>query len=207
MKDHRRSNRSSHVEQVCVLVLGLAVAVVGLRGDAAEPAKPEFLISTFDLGAVDQVRANDSELAKELTAQGWCTAKPKEKAAGSWSAVPAGVEPDRWVSIVTVGFGHRAEAYAFQFSGPTHTAKLLAHVSHRKRPAAGGERWFSPFGNLLDAFRIGHATAQKPPLPSLQIEVVLTNPKGAGNGGADEALTLAPDKVFPPMQAIVTADP
>jgi len=189
-----------------VLALGLTVAVGWPPGRAAEPGKSEFLITSFDLGAVDQVRAVDAELATELTAQGWCLAKPKEKTGAAWSDVPAGVDPERFVSVVTVGFGSRAEAYAFQFNGPNRTTKLIAHVPHRKRPALGGERWFSPFGNLLDAFRLGHAAALKAaPLPPLQLEVVLTNPKGGGNGGADEALTLAPDRVLPPMQVIVTA--
>jgi len=205
MNDHRRLKHLPRVG-VCVLAIGM-VALNWCSAEATAPARPEFLVSAFDLGAVDQVRAKDADLASELTAQGWCTAKPREKAVGEWSDVPDGVEPERWVSVVTVGFGSRAEAYAFQFSGPNRTAKLLDHVPHRKHLVNGAERWFPPFTNLLDGFRIAYPAAQKaPPLPALQVEVVLSNPKGAaGNGGADEALTLAPEKVLPPMKAIVTA--
>ncbi|MBA4190523.1 MAG: hypothetical protein C0467_21255 [Planctomycetaceae bacterium] len=210
MKAHSRSNGPAHetslLIRVGLLAVGLALITSWSGSGAAQPAHPKFVVTAFDLGVVEQVRANEQNLATELTAQGWCTAQPKPKTATGWSDVPAGAEPDQWVSIVTVGFGSRAEAYAFQFSGPNRTARLLAHVPHRKHFVNGGERWFSPFTNLLDAFRIGHATAKKAnPLPTLQLEVVLSNPKGAGTGGADEALTVPPEKVFPPVQVIATA--
>ncbi len=213
MTDHSPSNRSSHAISRIVrvgLVVGVLALAAGWSGsEAADPAKPEFLVSAFDLGAVEQVRGKDAELASELTAQGWCTARPQGKVTGDWSEVPAGVESDKWVSIVTVGFGNRAEAYAFQFTSPNRSAKLLAHVSHRKYFVNGGAQWGSPFVNLLDTFRASYAADQKSkaaPLPALQLEVVLTNPKGAaGNGGADEALTLAPERVLPPVRAIATA--
>ena len=211
MKDHSRGGYPPRTGtltlRACIAVGGLALAVAWSGGGASEPTRPEFRVSAFDLGAVDQGRANAGELASALSAQGWCTAEPKVKGAGVWSDVPAGVEPDRWVSVVTVGFGGRAEAYAFQFTGPNRTARLLAHVPHRKQLVNGAERWFPPFANLLDGFRIGYAAGQTAaPLPSLQLEVVASDPNGvAGKGGADEALLLSPEKVLPPMRVVVTA--
>lgn len=179
-----------------------AVALALGGAPAAQPARPQFVVSVFDLGAVDQVRPNAAELAAELNGQGWCEAKPHVKTGGDWSEVPAGVEPDKWVSVVTVGFGNRAEAYAFQFTGPDRGAKLLAHVSHRKRWTPAGERWLPPFTNLLDGFRIAYPDAQKTaPRPPLQLEVVLSDAKN----GAEEALTVPAEKVFPPVRAIATA--
>ena len=191
-------------------LIGLAAWAVALGGPghaAAEPIRPAFVVSGFDLGAVPQARATDSELATELAASGWCTAKAGAKKTGGWAAVPDGVEPGQWVSVVTVGFGNRADAYAFQFTGPAGGAKLLAHVPHRKGRVNGAEAWFPPFEKLFGGFRIGHAAAEKAaPRPALQLEVVLVDPKAAaGLGGADEALTLAADKMFPPVQAIATA--
>ncbi|WP_439622730.1 outer membrane protein assembly factor BamB family protein [Gemmata sp.] len=199
-----RSNTPARFGAVLACAAGIA-AVALTSPTAAQPPRPEFVVSGFDLGAVDQVRPNATELAAELSAQGWCTAKATARTTGEWSDVPAGVEPEKWVSVVTVGFGNRAEAYAFQFTGPTRAAKLVAHVSHRKRWTPAGERWLPPFTNLLDGFRIAYPEVQRAaPHPALQLEVVLANPK-AGSGGADEALTVPPEKVFPPVRAIVTA--
>jgi len=170
----------------------------------AEPSRPEFVVSGFDLGAVEQVRASEKDLAAEWAGREWCSAKPGPGKAGGWAVVPAGVDPKQWVSVVTVGFGQRAAAYAFQFTGPAAGARLIAHVPHRKAGPAGAERWYSPFPKLADGFRVGHAAAAKAaPPPALQFEVVLADPKKVA--GPDEALTLAPDKVLPPMQAIATA--
>jgi outer membrane protein assembly factor BamB len=184
-----------------VACAAVAAAVALTTAPASQPPRPEFVLSGFDLGAVDQVRPNATELAAELAAQGWCTAKGVAKTTGEWSEVPAGVDPDKWVSVVTVGFGNRAEAYAFQFTGPNRAARLVAHVSHRKRWTPSGDRWLPPFTNLLDGFHIAYTEAQKaPPLPALQLEVVLATPKNA-----EEALTVPPEKVFPPVRAIATA--
>jgi hypothetical protein len=195
-----RSNYSARLGAAAACAAGIA-AVALTSAPAAQPPRPEFVVSGFDLGAVDQVRPNAAELAAELAAPGWCTAKAAAKTGGEWSDVPAGVEPDKWVSVVTVGFGNRAEAYAFQFTGPNRAAKLVAHVSHRKRWTPAGERWLPPFTNLLDGFRIAYPETQKAaPHPALQLEVVLANPKSA-----EEALTVPAEKVFPPVRAIVTA--
>ncbi len=191
-----------------MMVVAAWAVAFGEPGHAvAEPARPAFVVSGFDLGAVSQVRATDADLANELAGPGWCSAKAGAKKAGGWAAVPDGVEPRQWVSVVTVGFGNRAEAYAFQFTDPAGGAKLLAHVPHRKGRVNGAEAWFPPFEKLFGGFRIGHAAAETAaPPPALQLEVVLVDPKAAaGLGGADEALTLAADKVFPPVQVIATA--
>lgn len=201
MTHPHRATRSIRLAAVVACAAGV-LSVALLRTPAAQAPRPEFVVSAFDLGAVDQVRPNATDLAAELNGQGWCTSRVHTKTGGEWSEVPAGVDPDKWVSVVTIGFGNRAEAYAFQFTGPERGGKLLAHVSHRKRWTPAGDRWLPPFTNLLDGFRIAHPDAQKAaPHPPLQLDVVLANAKGA----SEEALTVPVEKVFPPVRVIATA--
>ncbi len=181
-----------------------------LFAGAGDAARPEWVVSSFDLGAVDQMQATNAVLADELKAQEW-PAIPSKSAIREWDKVPDGVDPSRWVSFVTVGFGKRAEAYAFQFSGPRGDAKLLAHIFHRKRPIRGVEQWTSPFVNLINGFRVGQETAATTPeSPLLQTEIIealeTADPDTSGKEASlDSALTLPPKKVMPPLRAIIMA--
>lgn len=185
------------------VTLLLACVCCATPAATADPARPAFAVSSFDLGAVDQLRAKDADLANELNAQEWCTARPQPKAK-EWNEIPAGVDPNEWVGVVTVGFGKRAEAYAFQFNGPQGAARLVAHVPHRKVLVRGSEQWTSPFVKLLNTLRVAHTEPRAALPPLLQLEVVETVAKKP-TAGPDAALTLSPEKVLPPLRAILTA--
>lgn len=173
----------------------------------AEPT--QFVVSAFDLGAVDQVAPQAASIAAELNAAEWCTAVA-QPASGEWNQPPAGVDPAHWLSVVTVGFGKQAEAYVFQFSGPDHAARLVAHLPHRKRYSNGAEQWFPPFERLLRVLRANESSGHAAAAP-LQLEIVEAPETGApapalsGEAGLDDSLTLPAKKVLPPLRAIITA--
>ncbi|MCE9606368.1 MAG: PQQ-binding-like beta-propeller repeat protein [Planctomycetia bacterium] len=147
-------------------------------------------------------------MAAELNAQEWCSAKPLATAR-VWNEVPAGVDPKQWLSIVTVGYGNQAEAYALMFDGPQGTARLIAHAPNPKGTLSGVPHWYSPFVTLLNGFRIGYGAASpSAPLP-LQIEfrevVVANAAKIADKPGFGDALTVGREKIVPPLKAITLA--
>jgi outer membrane protein assembly factor BamB len=177
---------------------------------AADPALPQFAVSAFDLGAVDQVAPQAAGIAAELNAAEWCNAEP-QSAGGEWNQVPSGVDSSRWLSVVTVGFGKQADAYVFQFNGPGGAARLAAHLPHRKRYSNGAEQWFPPFERLLRVFHANYVNSEPTSPVPLQLEIVEAPETGApapvlsGDAGLDDSLTLPAKKVLPPLRAIITA--
>ncbi|HEV7406167.1 MAG TPA: PQQ-binding-like beta-propeller repeat protein [Chthoniobacteraceae bacterium] len=190
-------------------LLALLLVSSAALSQGAETALPQFVVSAFDLGAVDQIAPQSASLAAELNAAEWCTAVA-QPAGGEWNQPPASVDPARWLSVVTVGFGKQAEAYVFQFGGPESAARLVAHLPHRKRYSNGAEQWFPPFDRLLRVFHANQAQSRVPGLP-LQLEIVEAQDTGApapalsGEAGLDDSLTLPSKKVLPPLRAIITA--
>ena len=175
---------------------------------AADVALQKFIISSFDLGTVPQVRATATELATELNAAEWCSAEPNTTAK-LWHEVPAGVDPKQWISVVTVGYAKQAEAYAFLFDGPQGSARLVAHAPNPQGTLRGAPHWYAPFVKLLNGFRIGYAQPA-PNSPPLQLEIrEVAAPAAAavaGNKpGFDDALTIGPEKIVPPLKAILLA--
>lgn len=177
-------------------------------GQGVEPhAKPHFVLSSFDLGTVPQVKATADELVAELTADEWCTAQPK--AAGAWNQVPAGVDPRQWLSVVTLGYGNRADAYALMFDGPQGSARLIAHAPNPKGTLRGIPYWYAPFVKLLNGFRVGYLAppvAAAPPLLQLEVKEIAA-PRATAVAGdkptLDEARTLDPEKILPPLRALL----
>lgn len=185
------------------MLLVLLFSALILR--AAEPSLPQFVVSGFNLGAVDQIPPNEGNLASELNTAEWCTAVALASR-GEWNVVPAGVAPARWLSVVTVGFGKQAEAYVFRFDGPEEAARLVAHFAHRKRYSQGAEKWGSPFVRLLSVFRANDLKGAGAPAIPLQLDVVEAPDAGTPDSAAlDEALSLPPKAVLPPLRAIITA--
>jgi outer membrane protein assembly factor BamB len=190
-------------------VTSLVVALVTPSATIATDAvPPKFVISSFDLGTVPQVRATAAELATELNAAEWCAAEPNATAK-LWHEVPAGVDPKQWISVVTVGYAKQAEAYAFMFDGPQGAARLVAHAPNPQGTLRGAPHWYAPFVKLLNGFRIGYAQPA-PSSPPLQLEIrEVAAPAAAavaGNKpGFDDALTIGPEKIVPPLKAILLA--
>jgi outer membrane protein assembly factor BamB len=196
-----------------VLVVGAVVAGGSSGGAfAADPpsaARPEFAVTSFDLGTVPQEKATGQQLADELNRAEWCAARPV--AAASWHDVPAGVDPRQWLSVVVVGFGEQAQAYAFQFDGPGGSARLASHVAHRKRFVRGILTWTNPFARLLNGVRTSYERRESDARPRLQLEFAdlpaeaKPRASAAPKSSLDDALTLTPEKVLPPVKAIVVA--
>ncbi len=168
-------------------------------------ARPSFLVSSFNLGTVDQVPPTAEIVAESLTGSEWCTAKVVASR-GEWNQVPPGVAPEQWISVVSVGFGKQAEAYIFQFNRADGGARLRAHFPHRKRISNGAERWFQPAPQLCAALHSELNGRREDSGVPLTLEVVEEPSLGGANGeGFDEALLLPARTVLPPLKAIITA--
>lgn len=193
------------------LVAALAITNGWPTTFAAETGTvPNLVVSSFDLGTVDQVRATAQELTEELNSQEWCSAKPLA-AARVWNEVPSGVDAREWLSIVTVGYGNQAEAYALMFDGPHGTARLIAHTPNPKGTKSGLPFWYSPFVTLLNGFRGGYATSSSAPsaVRPLRIELrevaAATEAKIADKPGFGDALTVGRERIVPPLKAVALA--
>lgn len=192
-----------------IVALPLLLGTIDVAGAGETVSRPRFVVSSFDLGTVPQVKATAAELVAELTADEWCTAEAK--ASAKWNEVPLGVDPKQWVSVVTVGYGNRADAYALMFDGPQGSARLIAHTPNPKGTLRGVPYWYSPFVKLLNGFRVGYAAPPPPPASSpplfIQVREVAAPTKIAvGNKPTlDEARTIDPEKVLPPLKALLLA--
>ncbi len=167
--------------------------------------KPQFLVSAFNLGTVDQIPPTVESVLEGLNGSEWSSAAA-QVSRQEWNEVPQGVDPAHWLSVVAVGFGKQAEAYVFQFNRADGGARLLAHYAHRKRLSQGSERWFQPTPQLLGVLQNHFARGGGPEGVPLQLEIVEATGAGAADSaGFEEALSLPPHVVLPPVKAIVTA--
>lgn len=167
--------------------------------------KTHFFVSAFNLGTVDQIPPTAESVVDGLNTSGWCSAETRVSPS-DWNVVPAGIDPRRWLSVVAVGFDKQAEAYIFQFDQPGGGVRLVAHFSHRKRPSNGAERWFQPTPQLLGVFQTEALRASTQSGVPLRLEIVeAPTADTQKEPGFDEALSLPPRTVLPPLKAIITA--
>ena len=166
---------------------------------------PHFLVSAFDLGSVAQTPPTTESVVERLNRSEWCTAAAQVSRL-EWNEVPPGADPARWLSVVAVGFGKQAEAYIFQFDGPNGGARLVAHYPHRKRLIEGNEIFLQITPQLLEVFQINVTRGAATPGVPLQLEIVeAAGAVLAEPAGIEEALSLPPKAVLPPLRAIIAA--
>lgn len=194
-------------------------------GQPVTVSRPEWVLSSCDLGAAGQPKMNPADIVRELRADGWPAkvAPAESPAATDWRKIPAGTHPESWVSLVTASFGRRGEVYAFQFQGQDGRAKLLAHISHKMVPGVGQDPmkgayvWTDASPNVASALRTHREAPPANPETAksfrpLQLEIVHVQESEAPEvqdtergSSLDTAMSLPPQKVLPVLDAIITA--
>lgn len=194
------------------LRLGAIIGVwlwVGLGAARAEG--PPIAVSAFPMDTLTLTPPTAKEIAAGLAGATWCVARPVESRQ-AWNQLPAGVDRGQWISVVTVGFNGQAETYAFMFDGPEGAMSLAMHVPFRETWLAGGVKsWIYPLESTLGALRVSfQQRAQQPEKRLLKLTVVPWQdgpdaPAAVQTPGLDEAQTLAPELVLPPVAVMAQA--
>ncbi len=127
--------------------------------------------------------------------------------------MPAGVDPQQWVSVVTVGYGNRcADAYALMFDGPQRArGSSRAHAE----PEGNAPRRAVLVLAVCEVAEWVFASVTSCPPPtrrsccpsnSKPATTPITVATDAGRKRAStKHLTLGPEKILPPLEALVTA--
>ena len=207
--------------QRCWLHLLAALIAGNCLGWGANPARSaepvSFSVSSLELDTLTLRPPTAKELADQLNASQWCTAKPTTREP-AWNELPAGAERSQWVSFVTVGFNEQASAYAFMFAGKNGAMSLAAHLPFRQVPiSAYAIGWVWPMEDMLGTFRVDYArqaqAAESTPRIPLALQVIpwasedsqpVVSTSGSNKKSSlDEARTLDPALVFEPVSIIV----
>lgn len=200
-----------HLKLTHVLLAMLVAAGAPRAAQCQKPAPPEFLLSSTDLGATDHPKATAEQLAAQLQEEGWCKATAA-KSGSRWNQPPAGADMSRWVSVVTAGFHQQSEAYAYMFDPASGAITRAAHVSHHKFMSMGALVWAPPFAKLFNGLQV--AWQERPRNASRRLLGITIKELAAGPAeptadnnklAVDEALTLPPERVLPPLEAIIFA--
>ncbi len=198
----------------------LAAALLGLLSTIAQADEtlPRLAISAADLGASDQPQITTAVFADFLNDAGWCQAEAIKAGPGSrWHTPPAAAPPERWVSVATCGYHHRADAYALMF-GEGGELTLCAHAAaHKLQSRTGAMLWTQPLAPLASNLKVALRKAElarrdrdrSNNRPKLAIRLVEDTSKPAADstprGQLDEAVTLPPEKVLPGIELMALA--
>lgn len=198
---------------VWLSILFLTVTNLGELSAQTTTPKPQFVISTFDLGATDHPKATPEQVAQLLEDEGWCLAQPAT-AASAWNRVPAGADVSKWVSVISAGFHETSDVYAMMFDGPSGSLSLVAQYRNHKIYSQGALVWPVPFAKLNNGFKTEWLdTNRNSGRRLLSIKITQTTAPAVANTAVastntlavEEALTVPPEKVLPPIEAIVFA--
>ena len=186
------------VRIACVVALAACVSLLAAQNEDAKGRS--FLVSYSALGPeVESERGAAAEFTASLSARPGLSAEAAGQRTQAWHSPPRGAPPERWVSLVTVGFRTRRDWLAFVFDGPSGSATLAVRRPARIVVGKGARRDWIPPGewqiseNAIKelAADFGHAVAE--PRPADAKSVVSLTVKvweGAVGGGGGDAFEL-----------------
>lgn len=189
------------------------IVIIVLSSSTCLPAEPpQLAVSSFAMDALTLTPPTSQDIAASLRNDTWCSAVAADSKR-AWNEVPAGVDRSQWVSVVTVGFQGQAEVYAFMFDGPDGAVSMVTHVPFREVwTAAGVATWIWPTDSALGALRLSYRDRQQQPAKRLlKLNVVPWEEKGseapaiAKTPNLEDAQTLAPELVYPPVTVMAHA--
>ena len=186
-----------------------ACVLLSVNGLQAEP--PQLAVSSFALDAISLTPPTAQQVVTQLAGESWCQATATETK-GAWNQVPSGVDRQQWISLVTVGFNGQADTYAFMFDGPEGAMSMAMHVPFREVWLPGGvAAWIFPTDSVLGALRVSYQDrSSQPTRRLLKLSVVPWEdapdaPAVTKSANLDDAQTLAPELVFPPVAVMAHA--
>ena len=190
---------------------GIVAALVVLSVGVVRAEPPAIAVSSFAMDTLTLTPPTAKDIVARLTGETWCVARAVESK-GAWNELPAGVDRGEWISLVTVGFNGQAETYALMFDGPEGALSLAVHVPFRETWLAGGVKsWIYPLDGAVGALRVNFLERdQQQKKRLLKLTVVPWRegpdvPVTTKNAALDDAQTLAPELVFPPVAVMAHA--
>jgi len=167
------------LSRIAAVFIGTLVLLVA-AASAADPAAPIPTISSF-LGPEGEDLGGE-RFATAVSRAGVAAKEVAGKVA-AWRQSP--VAGRGWLAGVTAGFGERAHAYAFRFSG-SGALERVAHVPYGKTPLPGGSRvWVAPVDRIAAAIADGPRSRLRADRPPLRITINRAERTAAATPAAD----------------------